>query len=274
MKRFTLFGIGTLVVLLIVSYAFAHQAMNPGMMSGQTSMDGSMSNNWFGRLMGSWMGMWGMHSGSRMMDRGMMEQDSMMENRMMEQGSMMKQGSMMGQGMTPDACGWDGGFDGWWGPPDSTTSLDAPVNEAQATELAQRYVDTIGNPNLRVGETRESDTDFEVEIVTSNGSPVDKLLIDKDTGWLRSTYRPFPGRPQNADQARAMVERMIGMNGNPNLVPGDAREVDQGFEVEIRTRDGEIVGTVPIRTNESQSPSATPDPRQTTTRRGNGRWCR
>ena len=265
MKRFTLFGIGILAVLLIVSYAFAQQTMNPGMMSGQGPMNGPMGGNWFGRLMGSWMGMWGMHPGSRMMGNDM---------------NMMGRGMMGSNMMNPntgwaDVCWWDGDFDGWWGPPSSTTSLGDAVNQAQATELAQRYVDTIGNPNLRIGEARESDTGFEVDIVTSNGSNVDRLLIDKDTGWLRSAYRPFPGRPQNEDQARAMVERMIGMSGNPNLAPGDVRNMDQGFEVEIQTRDGEVVGTVPIRTNGPSSPSmaGSGSRHHKPARRGNSGWC-
>ncbi len=45
-----------------------------------------------------------------------------------------------------------------------------------------------GNPNLKVGKVREKDGAYEVEIVTKEGSLVDKLQVNKQTGWFRSTY--------------------------------------------------------------------------------------
>jgi hypothetical protein len=45
------------------------------------------------------------------------------------------------------------------------------------------------NPNLKLGKIKDEGSAFEVDIVTkSNGALVDKVLVNKDTGWLRSVY--------------------------------------------------------------------------------------
>ncbi len=62
------------------------------------------------------------------------------------------------------------------------------LTEEQATTMVQDYVQSIGNPNLKMGKVKETDTDFEVEIVTKDDSLVNKILVDKRTGWTRSIY--------------------------------------------------------------------------------------
>lgn len=86
---------------------------------------------------------------------------------------------MMGPGGCPMMGGWAGR--GWYG----TT---VPLTKEQATEIVQNYILYTGNPNLKVGEVTETDTDFQVEIVTKDGSLVNKILVDKRTGWTRSIY--------------------------------------------------------------------------------------
>ena len=46
----------------------------------------------------------------------------------------------------------------------------------------------MNNPNLKLGKIEEKDNGFEVDIVTKNNSLVDKILVDKNTGWMRSAY--------------------------------------------------------------------------------------
>ena len=47
-----------------------------------------------------------------------------------------------------------------------------------------RFDIVFPNPNLKLGKITEQDEVFEVEIVTKDGSQVDKLLVDKSTGWM------------------------------------------------------------------------------------------
>jgi hypothetical protein len=62
------------------------------------------------------------------------------------------------------------------------------LNEKQAKQLVEDHIRYIRNPNLQVGKTKEYDMAYEVEIVTKDGSLVDKVFVDKYTGWMRSVY--------------------------------------------------------------------------------------
>ncbi|HPI94063.1 MAG TPA: hypothetical protein PLT09_10370 [Deltaproteobacteria bacterium] len=81
-------------------------------------------------------------------------------------------GGMMGPGY---------GYRGWRG-------TAGPVDKDQAKLLMERYIASTGNPNLKLGKIMDKDTYYEAEIVTKNGSLVDKLMVDKQTGWIRSVY--------------------------------------------------------------------------------------
>lgn len=82
-------------------------------------------------------------------------------------------GGMMGPGY---------GYHGWRG-------SDVPVDKDQAKLLAERYIASTGNPNIRLGKITDRDTYFEAEVVTKEGSLVDKLMVDKQRGWIRSVYQ-------------------------------------------------------------------------------------
>lgn len=54
--------------------------------------------------------------------------------------------------------------------------------------MVKNYLDSTRNPNLKLGKLKEEGSAFEAEIVTKDGSLADKILIDKNTGWMRSGY--------------------------------------------------------------------------------------
>ncbi|MDD5168725.1 MAG: hypothetical protein PHN75_07900 [Syntrophales bacterium] len=57
-----------------------------------------------------------------------------------------------------------------------------------AESLVKKYLQSSRNPNLRIGRVRDAGESFEVEIVTLKDSLVDKILVEKSTGWMRSAY--------------------------------------------------------------------------------------
>jgi hypothetical protein len=63
-----------------------------------------------------------------------------------------------------------------------------PLGAKDAKGILESYLRGIRNPNLRVGKITEQGNYFEAEIVTKEGSLVDKILVDKYTGWIRSIY--------------------------------------------------------------------------------------
>jgi hypothetical protein len=65
------------------------------------------------------------------------------------------------------------------------SELDTP--EAAAEIVANR-LESGGNPNLKVGKVTEVGRDFEVEIVTKDGSLANKVLVEKSTGRILSAY--------------------------------------------------------------------------------------
>lgn len=108
---------------------------------------------------------------------------------------------MMGQGRT----GWGPGYGpqqqqgwtcpycgGWYGPGygygPQYQQPQKPMTKKDAEALVGNFLQSTGNPNLKLGKTQDEGSTFEVEIVTKNNSLVDKILVDKRTGWMRSTY--------------------------------------------------------------------------------------
>lgn len=61
-------------------------------------------------------------------------------------------------------------------------------NKDEAESMVENYLRSSRNPNLKVGEVKEEDDHYEVNIVTKDGSLVDKFMVDKSTGWMRSIY--------------------------------------------------------------------------------------
>ena len=60
--------------------------------------------------------------------------------------------------------------------------------ESNVKSMLNDYLKSIGNPNLKLGDITEKEAVFEAEILTKDGSLVDKLAVDKSTGGMRSVY--------------------------------------------------------------------------------------
>lgn len=63
-----------------------------------------------------------------------------------------------------------------------------PLTEGQAKNLVQQYLQNKNNPNLKLGDITSKDGVYEAQIVTKDGSLVNKIEVNKQTGWFRSAY--------------------------------------------------------------------------------------
>jgi hypothetical protein len=153
MKKTRMFG---LVILVALAFG-AFQLASADDKSGSTP---SQDQGWFC----PWAGQYGMGPGM-MWNRG----DS-------DEGTSMGPSGMMGSGR-----GYGYGHH-------SYNRSGKSVTMDQAKVLVEHYLTTIGNPNLKSGKIADKDKYFEVEIVTKEGSLVDKLMLDKQTGWMKSVY--------------------------------------------------------------------------------------
>ncbi len=63
------------------------------------------------------------------------------------------------------------------------------MEEKDAREHLENYLKSTRNPNLKLGEMKDKGSVFEAEIVTKKeGALVDRIAIDKNTGWIHSIY--------------------------------------------------------------------------------------
>jgi len=49
-------------------------------------------------------------------------------------------------------------------------------------------LDSTSNPNLKLGQETDKGTRYEFDVVTKDNSLVDRLLVSKNTGEIRSAY--------------------------------------------------------------------------------------
>jgi len=148
-----------------------------GTMNDDNDADCPYGGGHHGRHMGRW-------SGYGMMGRGYG----------MGSGTMMGQGSGMGPGMMGRGYGMGSGYgrgpgsmgkapeQGEIGP--GAGRLETPLKEDGARTVVENYLQSTRNPNLKLGKITEQGDAFEAEIVTKDGSLVDKLLVEKSTGWM------------------------------------------------------------------------------------------
>jgi len=66
--------------------------------------------------------------------------------------------------------------------------ISKPLTEKEAKTILENYLTSTRNPNLTLGRILEKDTCFEIEILTRDNSLVDKMLLDKSSGWMQSVY--------------------------------------------------------------------------------------
>lgn len=67
-------------------------------------------------------------------------------------------------------------------------SLEEPVTMDQARYLVENYIYLLGNSDLKPGKIIEKDNEFDAEIITKDGSSLGMLVIDKQTGVIKSPY--------------------------------------------------------------------------------------
>jgi hypothetical protein len=92
----------------------------------------------------------------------------------------------MGPGMMGPGYGYSYGPQYGYGPQYQQPSK--PLDKDQAKQEVENYLKSTRNPNLSVGKIEEKGNDYEADIQTKNGSLVDKILVDKNTGSMRSAY--------------------------------------------------------------------------------------
>lgn len=63
-----------------------------------------------------------------------------------------------------------------------------PLSLDQAKVLIENQLRMANNPNLKLGKVTEEKDHFLGEITTKEGSLVDRIQVDKNTGGLRSMY--------------------------------------------------------------------------------------
>jgi cytochrome c553 len=99
---------------------------------------------------------------------------------------MMGGGYGMGPGMMGPGYGAPPGYPGYGGPYHGRPS--APLDKEGARQQVQAFLEGMHNPNLKVGKITDKGTYFEVRIVTRENSLVDKINVNKRTGFMHSTY--------------------------------------------------------------------------------------
>lgn len=166
MKKLILFLV-VIALLVITAIAYAQGqgwwGMGPGMMGGG-------QGGWYCPYCGQYMGPRGGYG----MGPGMMGQGWGM-------GPGMMGGGMMGPGMMGPSYGQQYQQPQYQQP-------QKPLEESDAKSILENYIKNIRNPNLKLGKIKDAGNTFEAEIVTKDNSLVDKIIVDKMTGWMRSAY--------------------------------------------------------------------------------------
>jgi hypothetical protein len=98
-----------------------------------------------------------------------------------------------GYGMGPGMMGGQGGNNTYggqqmgpgYGNSSQYRQSQKPLDEKGAQEIAENYLQSVQNPNLKLGKIKDTGQVFEVEIVTKKSADlVSKLAIDKNTGRM------------------------------------------------------------------------------------------
>jgi hypothetical protein len=153
MKKTLLLATTAVWVIMLGVCAVYAQPMGPGMMGQGYGYGPSPRGNWnYCPYCGSYMG-------PGMMGRG-----------------------MMGRGMMGPGYGPQYGYGQQYQQPPN------PLDKEQAKQEVENYLRSTRNPNLKMGKIEEKGNDYEVRIETKDGSLADKILVNKDTGWMRSAY--------------------------------------------------------------------------------------
>jgi hypothetical protein len=95
-------------------------------------------------------------------------------------------GPGMGYSMGPGMMGPGYGYGGY-GP--QYQPREKPITEGEAKSMVENYLKSTRNPNIKLGKIKNEEHYFEVDVVTKkNDALVDRILVDKSTGWMHSIY--------------------------------------------------------------------------------------
>lgn len=107
-------------------------------------------------------------------------------------GMMGRYGSGMGPGMMQGGYGSGYGMGpGMMGSGYGSTqhpSGGKAIDQKEARAMVSDYLNNSRNPNLKLAKIKDVGRAFEAEILTTKNDLVDKILIDKSTGYMRSAY--------------------------------------------------------------------------------------
>ena len=86
---------------------------------------------------------------------------------------------------------------GWYGCPGTgmgrgygrqPQSTGKSIDAKEAAAMMKDYLKSTRNPNLKLGKMKDAGKVFEAEVLTKKDDLVDRVLIDKETGYIRSAY--------------------------------------------------------------------------------------
>lgn len=100
---------------------------------------------------------------------------------------------------------------GWgMGPSTQYYQREEPLEKKEAKKLLENYVESLANPDLKLGKITEEDAYFEGEILTKKDVVIDKIIIDKNTGWMRSAMAGQGARGYGYGRGYGMGPGMMG----------------------------------------------------------------
>jgi hypothetical protein len=91
-------------------------------------------------------------------------------------------------GMSPGMMGWGYGYAPPYYAPPWQQEREKPLDKDEAKTTVENYLKWSRNPNLKLGNIEDKGDYFEAEIVTKEGSLVNKLDVDKDSKFMQSVY--------------------------------------------------------------------------------------
>ena len=97
-------------------------------------------------------------------------------------------GQGYGYGMGPGMMGPGQGYGPNQQYPYAQQQPQKPIDKDQAKSMVENYLKSTGNPNLKLGDIKDEGQNFEADVVTKDNSLADKIMIDKNTGWMRPAY--------------------------------------------------------------------------------------
>lgn len=102
---------------------------------------------------------------------------------------MMGRGYGSGYGMGPGMMGGNYGYGTGHGYGRHYQSTGKAINVKEAETMMKDYLKSSRNPNLKLGKIKDAGDSFEAEILTKKNDLVDRVHIDKATGYISSAYQ-------------------------------------------------------------------------------------